>query len=189
MIGARRFVIVLVGCVLLVLPSPAAAKGIDQTLAIVSGPGLDHPLILEREEWSQAVVIGRLIGDSPEVSRPPADRLGPAYEVHLQVSVPRDGWPSLTLIRQRLYPYATPAPVTYTPLQFWRNPFGRNRIEPSWQVFPPTMVEQLQRFGLPERPPGPSTSAGTAFPLRLAAVPMAMVIAAVAGRRRDQLLS
>jgi hypothetical protein len=186
--GARRFAIVLVGCVMAVLPTPVSAKGIDQTLAIVSGPGLDRPLILEREEWSQAVVIGRLIGDSPEVSRPPADRLGPAYEVHFQLSVPRDGWPSLTLIRQRLYPYATPAPVTYTPLQFWRNPFGSNRIEPGWQVFPPTMVEELQRFGLPERPPIPSgpAPAGAAIPLGLAAVGIAL--AAVAGRRKDPVL-
>jgi hypothetical protein len=186
--GPRRFAIVVVGCVMAVLPTSVSAKGIDQTLAIVSGPGLARPLILEREEWSQALVIGKLIGDPPEVSPSPADRLGPAYEVHIQLSVPRGNWPILTMVRQRLYPYATPAPLTYTPAQFWRNPSGPNWIEPGWQVFPPTMVEQLQRFGLPERPPIPTGPAptGAAIPLGLAAVGIAL--AAVAGRRREPVL-
>jgi hypothetical protein len=188
---ARRLAVALVSSAIAVLPSPVAAKGIDQTLAIVSGPGLAHPLILEREEWSQALLIGYLIGDSPEVRPSPSDRLGPAYEVHIQLSIydPRADWPILSMVRQRLYPFATPAPLTYTPPQFWRNPFGSDRMDSGWQAVPPTLVEQLQRFGLPERPPIPTgpAPAGAALPLGLAAVGIAL--AAVASRRRGPVLA
>jgi hypothetical protein len=113
----------------LLIPTAAGAKGLEQTLMVVSGPGLERPLILERDEWGiprggaspQAVVTEGLVGGYPKWSRPPAERLRPAYEVHYQLSVydPRVDWPVLTLMHQRLYPYAEPTPVTYTPAQFW----------------------------------------------------------------------
>jgi hypothetical protein len=182
------------------LPSPAGAKGLEQTLTIVAGPGFKRPLILEREEWGiprsgsspQAVVIEGLLGD-PKLDRSPADLLGPAYEIHYQLSVydPRADWPFLTLVRQRLYPYATPVPVTYTPQQFWRNPHGSNRVEAGWQRFPPPLVERLQRLGLPERPPSPQpqTVAPMALPVAFATVASALALAARAIRRRDLLVA
>jgi hypothetical protein len=109
----------------LLIPAAAGAKGLEQSLTIVSGPGLERPLIIERDEWgiprnegsSQALVIEGLLGGIPKERRPPAERLGPEYQVHYQLSVfnPRTDWPALRLVRQRLYPFATPGPVTYTP--------------------------------------------------------------------------
>jgi hypothetical protein len=196
---SRTVAVLIAAGAMALLPLPATAKGLEQTLAIVSGPGLEPPLILQHDQWGiphsesspQAVVIGRLIGDHPKVSQPPAGRLGPAFEIHYQLSAydPQADWPVLSLVHQRLYPYATPGPVTYTPPQFWRNPFGPNRIEPGWQRFPSALVERLQRFGLPEQPPVAPAAGDMAFPLGLAAASMAMVIAAVASRRRDPLLA
>lgn len=181
------------------LPIPAGAKGLEQSLAIVSGPGLDRPLILERDQWGiprsgsspQAVVIERLIGGSPKASRSPAGRLGPAYEIHYQLSVydPRADWPVLTLVHQRLYPYAAPMPVTYTPPQFWRNPFGSNRVRAGWQPFPPQLIERLQRLGLPERPPAPPAIAAMVLPLGAVGAAVALALTARVVRRRDPLLA
>jgi hypothetical protein len=54
----------------LLIPAAAGAKGLEQSLTIVSGPGLERPLIIERDEWgiprnegsSQALVIEGLLG-------------------------------------------------------------------------------------------------------------------------------
>jgi hypothetical protein len=97
----------------------------------------------------------------------------------------------LSIIRQRLHPYAESGPVAYTPSQFSRNPFGSNRIEPRWQAFPPALVERLQRFGLPERPavPSPVTEGGSAYLLGLSVVSVALALLVLASRRRDPLLA
>ena len=196
-----RTVAALIAAGLVVLsPAPASAKGLQQELTIVSGPGLEEPLILEREDWGvprnesspQAVLIEGLLGGPAPAIPPPKEDRGPAYEIRYQVSALNPGdpnWPIFSIVRQRLHPYAEGGPVAYLPSQFWRNPFGPNRIQPRWQSFPPALVERLHRFGLPERPPTPSGAApaGAALPLGLAAVGIAL--AAVVGRRRDPLLA
>jgi hypothetical protein len=185
----------------LLTPAAAGAKGLQHDLTIVSGPGLAHPLILDNEEWGvpqdwrspQAVVIEGLLGAYPKASRPPAKGgLGPAYEVHYQVAAFSSiQWPGPSIVRQRLFPFASPGPVTFTPRQFWRNPSGPNRIEPGWQRFPVALVERLQRYGLPEHPPVHASPAASpmAIPMGLTTGAVALALAALVIRWRDPILA
>jgi hypothetical protein len=75
-------------------PASASAKGIQQELTVVSGPGLEEPLILERDDWGvprnenspQAVLVEALLGGPAPATAPPREDRGPAYEIHYQLS-------------------------------------------------------------------------------------------------------
>ena len=54
-------------------------------------------------------------------------------------------------LRQDLYPYATPEPVTYMkPGQAY---FGSEKTVGGWYISGPSLKNQLVRLGLPETPP------------------------------------
>ena len=114
--------------VMLLLPAGAAAKG--PSVASITGPGLDHAIVIDGYgEGGNSSPLGVLVdqggffhevyGQSnlQALSRKPAGDLGPRYEV--TYTVPGDGGDST--LKQELYPYARSGPVTYmTPMQkFW----------------------------------------------------------------------
>src|SRR5207302_3297681 len=121
----KRTLVVLLAA--LVLPAVAAAKGPSK--AEVSGPGLGKPLVVTGAEATgtplmtlaeSAGFFPAVYGQSPDpmVTRPKGD-LGPRYSVVYRVPGPNR---TVSTIRQDLYPYAKPFPVSYmNPGQpFWQ---------------------------------------------------------------------
>lgn len=138
------------------MPS-AQAKGPDR--ATLGGPGLAKPLVFagygpdgsaplglltpQAGFWVQAFGIGNgRVDQGAALAVRPRGNLGVAYEVVYRVPG-ASATPSV--LRQTLYPYATP-PVSHMPKQrFWRT-----RIAPGgWYRWGPDLKEALLRAGLP----------------------------------------
>src|SRR5687767_9671388 len=115
----RRIALVLAAA--LVLPATAAAKG--PASGTVTGPGLDGPIQLTGlGEPGSVGTLGRVVehgglfaalgGSSwgTLLDEQPARELGPRYTARF---VMRDR--ASRTVRQEVYPYARPLPVTYTP--------------------------------------------------------------------------
>src|SRR4051812_21500583 len=116
-----------VALVALALPAAAAAKGPSK--AQVSGPGLGKPLIVTGAESPGTPLMNLaestgffplVYGQSPDptLRDRPKGRLGPKYSVVYRLPGPNR---TVSTIRQDLYPYAKPFPVSYMkPRQpFW----------------------------------------------------------------------
>jgi hypothetical protein len=172
-----------VTAVALVLPVVAAAKG--PASGTVSGPGLDGPIQLTGlGEPGSVGTLGRVVehgglfaalgGSNWGTLRAeqPTEDLGPRYTASF---VMRDR--SARTVRQHLYPYAQPSPVTYTPPG--QKPFGTMAMGGGWFVADERLKAVLVEAGLPRAAPATPSDGGFELPqpLLLAAAAVAALLA------------
>ena len=180
--------------------APALAKGASE--AKIDGPGLKKGGIVLKSgggDPTSGTPLGNLtefggyfpatFGQVPDpmLAKQPAGALGARYLVTYMVPSPGGGTSTIT---QELYPYATPAPLTYTkPGQPF---FGGQRTHGGWYVAPLELKTTLVRAGLPQTAPAggdgdgwlPSWPATTGIVLAVAA--MAVGALGLAARRRPR---
>ena len=154
----RKLLTVLpLAAVALALAPGAAAKGPDR--ATVTGPGLDTALVVRGAEapGTPLMTLAESFGFFPAVfnqspdpmlKQQPKVKLGPKYLVTYRVPGPNG---SDSTIRQAVYPYAKPYPVSYTkPGQpFWDG----QRTHGGWYEGNYRAKETLVAAGLPKTPP------------------------------------
>jgi hypothetical protein len=186
--------LLVVAALALALPAAAFAKGPSQ--ASVQGLGLGSGITLGGGENDGTPVMQlaeaagffpSVFGQSPNpmLDRRPDGKLGPRYRV--VYAVPGPGG-SKSRIRQDLYPYATPSPVTYMKpgQKLFRIPGGTRG---GWFEAPARLKETLVAAGLPRTAPSGSPSddgflsTGMLSAL-VAALLLAAATAAVVLRRR-----
>ena len=173
-----------VAALALVFPATATAKG--PAAAKVEGPRIDGALTFggragSGEPGSRAP-LGRLTEAAglfpamfeqtpdPMLARRPDGDVGPKYTITWQVPGPA----GTDTIRQDVYPYATPAPLTYTkPGQRF---FGSDATRGGWFVADPSLKETLVAAGLPAATPAAGPDRESWF----AGSPPALWIGAVA---------
>jgi hypothetical protein len=134
---------------------PAHAKGV--TMVTVSGPGLPQPLriggradspgsTLAASVANESGVLSQAISDSslPVDANPPDGDLGPRYRAAYTFVTD-----AAVVIRQDVYPFATPGPVTFaSPGQQWS---GGKVSRGGWFRAEPQLTQLLVSAGLPRR--------------------------------------
>jgi hypothetical protein len=192
--GSLAFTVVLV-LALMLSGTWALAKGADRVA--ISGPGLARPIdVTPADEQTMAtfsllqiysaidtVLIPELPGDL--AAAPPAGDLGPKYRLTWHLP---SGGPTDNTVVQDLYPYATGAPLLYTPPQ-------ANVVRTGWHVSADLLRDMLISLGLPpsarqpppsvaSEPPPPDTPAATdstGLPVVVAAAVAGVAVAALVG--------
>ena len=160
-----RQLILLLALAMLAMPSQALGKG--PSAATLEGPGGGGGITFSGDEGSGP--LGNLTQQSgwfaaafaqepnPMLATRPKGDLGPRYTV--TYTVPTDMNRTVT-IRQDIYPYASPGPVTYVaPGQ----PIFDMQTRGGWFQAGPDLKKTLVAAGLPETAPGGS-SEDTSFP-------------------------
>jgi hypothetical protein len=154
----RSLTLVLLLAVALAVPGAAVAKGPSKVT--ITGPGLDHPIVLSGDaEGNVGSRFGRLVEQSgwfalafrrlpdPTSPRRPAGALGPAY---LAIYVVPTGSSASVRIRQELYPYASPGAVAH--MQAGQALFS-GTTHGGWYRGGATLRRTLTALGLPARAP------------------------------------
>jgi len=174
----------LIALIALALPATALAKGPSKALIVgpattirVSGAeGSATPFwrLVEATGWFEAAW-----GPSRLPQTPPPGELGPRYTITWTV-------PSSSKLRQEVYPYAKPDPVTYMPpgQEIYDTP-----VKGGWFVGGSRLERALLHIGVPAQPPAspavvrpatPTPSAGAHFPAGAIAGVTALFAAALA---------
>jgi hypothetical protein len=162
----------------------ALAKGASE--ATITGPGLGDGITLAGEGQlggERLMQIAESAGFFPAlfVTTPnpmrtarPAGELGPRYTIAYQLPGPNG---HLDEVRQDLYPYAKPDPVTYVKsgVPYW----ATEKTVGGWYVASSTLKEQLVELGLPRLPPTDDGASNVPWPM-LGAVVL-IVVALLAG--------
>lgn len=137
--------------------SPALAKGASE--ATITGPGLGSGITLPGEGQVGGVQLMQLAetagffpavfvtSPNPMLSTRPKAELGPRYTITYTMPGP-SGEDEL---RQDLYPYAMPSPVTH--VEPGQRFFGTEKTVGGWYVASTTLKDDLVAAGLPENPP------------------------------------
>lgn len=162
----RLTLICLVGALTVLVPTAALAKGASE--ATITGPGLGDGITLAGEgrpggetlmELAEhagffAAVFART--PNPLLSQRPEGELGPRYTIEYAMPGPGN---ELDVIRQHVYPYAKPEPVTYTKpgQRFWTT----ERTVGGWFVADTLLRDGLVAVGLPESPPTSGSDGGS----------------------------
>ena len=186
-----RVVLLAVAVALLVAPA-AHAKGPSK--AEVRGPGLDKAIVFRGGED-----FGTPLGDfvqsvgffpsvftqtpDPMQRSHPAGALGPKYTVTYTVPGPNG---ERFILRQAIYPYAKPTPVSY--MAPGQRIFEGMKTRGGWYVSDSSLRATLVRAGLPSR--APSTRSGASLGLFAGiGIPGLLLLAAAAilvARRRGR---
>src|SRR5688500_4907935 len=158
----------LVAIVALAMPTAAVAKG--PSGASIDGPGSGGGINISGNGESGGTPLGNLteqagffaatFGQEPSpmlASRPKGD-LGPKYTITYTVPGPNN---ELDRLKQDVYPYAKPGPVTY--MKPGQEFFGTEQTRGGWYQAPALLKETLIEAGLPEVAPSGSGSDGTSF--------------------------
>jgi hypothetical protein len=158
------------------LALPTAAFGKGPSGASMDGPGGGGGITFTGDGESGGTSLGNLAQQSgfyPAVFATQPDPmldarlegdLGPKYTITYTVPGPNnETWK----IRQDVYPYATPGPVTY--MEPGQEMFELNGTRGGWFQADPQLKETLVSAGLPASPPAAS-SGGTTFPTDLLAL-------------------
>jgi hypothetical protein len=173
----RLWILAAVGTAALCVASAALAKGASQ--ATISGPGLGKSIVLKSDSGgdpSSGSKLGMLAESAgffpavfgqqpnPMTSKPPKGKLGPRYKIDYVMPGPNN---TTSTIRQDLYPYATPYPLSYTKpdQRYW----GNQRTHGGWFGAPVQLRSSLVSLGLPKQPPASTSGDGSGW-LRWAAV-------------------
>jgi hypothetical protein len=162
-----------------VLPASALAKG--PSGASIGGPG--GGITFGGEEASgplgalteQAGFFPAVFGQEPSpmlTGRPKAD-LGPKYTITYTVPGPNN---ELWRLRQEVYPYATPAPVTY--MKPGQEVYDQ-QTRGGWFQADAALKQTLVEAGLPSTPAGDS-SGSSGFPTPLVTGSTAALLVAIA---------
>lgn len=176
----------------LAVPGAALAKGASE--ATITGPGLGDGITLAGEGQPGGEPLMQLADHagffpavfgtfpSPIQGQRPKGDLGPRYTIAYTMPGPNS---ELDVIRQDLYPYAEPDPVTYTePGQaYWTD----QQTVGGWYVAGSTLLDELVAVGLPETAPEASPGDEGVPVIPIAGVALALslgVIAAFALRSR-----
>jgi hypothetical protein len=180
----------------LIVPATALSKG--PTAATIDGPGgPDGGITITGNGESPGTSLGDLTmysGFIPAVfdqqpdpmlaSRPKGD-LGPKYTVTYTVPGPNN---DVFTIRQDVYPYATPAPVTY--MEPGQRIFEGMKTRGGWYPAGPELKETLVSAGLPASPSAADSSDGWSLPTFAVGLLTAMLVlagaTAVVLRRRTR---
>jgi hypothetical protein len=141
---------------------PAVALGKGASKAEITGPGLDSPIVLADEGQvggkrlmhiaDAAGFFPAAFGQSPDpmLDSRPARNLGPRYRITYLMPGPNN---ELDEIRQDVYPYAEPTPVSYMPPG--QPFFGSEQTRGGWYVASTSFLEDaLIHAGLPETQAG-----------------------------------
>ena len=187
----RTLVFAAIGLVALLVPATALAKGASQ--ATITGPGLGDAITLAGEGQAggeKLMVIMQEGGFFPSVflttpnpmhAQRPDGELGPLYTIVYEMPGPNG---ALDEIRQDVYPYATPVPVTY--MEPGQRYFTSEETVGGWYVASQTLTSSLVDVGLPESAP-PVGDDGLKAPwttlLGMTAVAAAALAAAALGVR------
>ena len=161
----------------------ALAKGASE--ATITGPGLGAGITLAGEGefgGERLMQLAEAAGFFPAlfITTPnpmrtarPAGELGPPYTIAYQLPGP-DGQPDD--LRQDLYPYAEPEPVTFVKSgePYW----GTEETVGGWYVAGSTLKEQLVALGLPQLPPTDDGASDVPWPALGAG---ALIVVALAG--------
>jgi hypothetical protein len=159
---------VLVLLAALALGAPAAALAKGPSAASIDGPGTGggfdvtgslapgSPLIELSEGAGFFPAVFRQTPDPMRDSRPGVD-LGPKYEITYTVPGPEG---ETFVLRQDVYPYATPSPVTY--MEPGQKVY-RIETRGGWFVAGPRLKEELVAAGLPRIAPSGSSSGDGSF--------------------------
>ena len=153
-----------IGLLLSALASQALAKGLEPAEARITGPGLEKPIVLRDPDGpggTGGTTLGLFAGqtlsysyeDRSRMVQKPAEDLGPRYTVHWRLR-PMEGGDTVTL-RQDLFPYAQGGPVVFLPDS---RRARRSHLTSGWLRPTPTLLTNLQAYGLPERAPGSASS-------------------------------
>jgi hypothetical protein len=154
--------VLLVVVVALVAPAAALAKGASE--ATIDGPGLDTPIVIEGDGETPFHPLGRLAAltgffpavfertPNPMLADQPGTHLGPRYAVSWVMPYGEQS----SVIRQDVYPYATPYPVSY--MEPGQPFFEEMRTLGGWYQGTPELKRRLVEVGLPAN--APSTGAG-----------------------------
>jgi hypothetical protein len=152
----------------LVLPATALAKG--PTAATMDGPGAggggisfggdegSGPLGALTEQAGFFPAVFRQQPD-PMLDSPPKGNLGPKYTITYTVPGPNN---EIWKLRQDVYPYATPAPVTY--MAPGQEVFETEGTRGGWFQAGPQLKETLVAAGLPQTAPTVGSTDGNSFP-------------------------
>src|SRR5262245_28820074 len=150
----RMLVAATLGLTALLVPTTALAKGASE--ATITGPGLGAGITLAGEGQAggeQLMQIAEEAGFFPAVfvtsgspmhKTRPTGRLGPRYTIVYQMPGPNN---ELDELRQDVYPYASPSPVTYmAPDQRF---FTTEKTVGGWYVASSRLKDHLVDVGLP----------------------------------------
>jgi hypothetical protein len=142
----------------LVVPTASLAKGASE--ATITGPGLGDGITLAGENSPDGGTLMRLAESAgffpavfpttpnPMLSKRPNGSLGPRYRITYTMPGPNG---DVSKLRQDLYPYATPQPVSYVkPGQTF---FDGQKTVGGWFVANVALKEKLVAVGLPRTPP------------------------------------
>jgi hypothetical protein len=168
-----------------VLPASALAKG--PSGASIAGPGSGGGITFGGDEASgplgalteQAGFFPAAFGQepSPMLAERPKGDLGRKFTITYTVPGPDN---DVFTIRQDVYPYAEPSPVTYTapgqPIFDMRTPGG-------WFRADPTLKRTLVAAGLPSNPPASPLTSGSSsdFPTTYISLVTVVLLAALGG--------
>jgi hypothetical protein len=148
----------------------ALAKGASE--ATITGPGLGDGITLAGDGQLGGVQLMQLAEaagffpalfsttPNPMQTARPTGELGPRYTIAYQLPGP-DG--QLAELRQDLYPYATPDPVTYVKSgeRYWVT----EKTVGGWYVASSALKEQLVALGLPRLPPTDDGASDVPWPM------------------------
>jgi hypothetical protein len=179
---------VLLALAIAALALPASALGKGPSGASIDGPGSGGSITISGGDGyggtplvdltQQAGFFEAAFGQEPNpllAGRPNGD-LGPQYTITYTVPGPNN---ELDEIRQDVYPYAKPAPVTYMePGQAF---FGTERTRGGWFQGDAALKQTLVAAGLPSTAPSSATASGSRdFPTALITLLTASLLVAMA---------
>lgn len=187
----KNLVLVSLAVALLGILAPPVAHAKSASQATIAGPGIDQPIEITGEGDVGGSVLmqiaegagffGAVFGQSPDpmLDARPAGSLGPRYTVTYVMPGPSSG---LDTIVQDVYPFAKPAPVSYTrPGQrFWTT----ERTHGGWYVAASSLEHDLVAAGVPVTPRAITRSDGFSGPVvwAVAVLLATAVLSVLAGR-------
>jgi hypothetical protein len=186
----KRLVLVAAAAALaaLLVPSASLAKG--ASAARITGPGLGNGIRLAGEGAPDGGTLMELAESAgffpsvyvtepnPMLTKRPKGSLGPRYRI--AYVMPGPGGVASTL-RQDLYPYAKPRPLSY--MKPGQHFFATEKTVGGWFVAEPSLKRHLVALGLPRKAPAKNGLGVPALALVAAAV-AAGALGAVRARRR-----
>jgi hypothetical protein len=171
--------------VIAALVVPAAALGKGPSAATVNGPGAGGGISFGGNGGAGGTALGNLANHSglysavfrqepdPMLQGRPNGDLGPKYTIVWTVPGPNK---ELWKLRQEVFPYASPAPVTY--MEPGQQVYDQ-QTRGGWFQADATLKQTLVAAGLPSTVSGAS-SGSSDFPTTLVTVSTAVLLAAMA---------